>query len=54
MGIKRTPEGLEWAIDRKIDHDLANWPEHKKKRPKRKRGAFNLNKNKKVVNKNGQ
>jgi len=23
--IKRTLEGLEWPIDRKINHDLHNW-----------------------------
>ena len=49
--IKRTPEGLEWSIDRKINYDLRNWPEHKKRRAKQ-HGAFRLDKNKKVVIKN--
>ncbi len=40
--IKRTSEGLEWSIDRKINYDLRNWPEHKKKRRANKHGAFSL------------
>ncbi|MDN7014446.1 hypothetical protein [Lactiplantibacillus plantarum] len=48
MGIKRTPEGLQWPIDRKIEHDLCNWSEHKKRRAKQ-HGAFCLeNKTKSV------
>lgn len=46
--IKRTPEGLEWSIDRKINYDLRNWPEHKKKRRAKQHGAFSLEKNKEV------
>ncbi len=44
--IKRTPEGLQWPIDRKIDHDLRNWPKASEKRPKKriKSDAFNLEK----------
>lgn len=50
--INRTLEGLEWPIDRKINYDLRNWPEHKKKRRANKHDAFSLDKNKKVVIKN--
>ena len=28
--IKRTQEGLQWPIDRKIEHDLRNWPPRNK------------------------
>lgn len=47
MGIKRTPEGLQWPIDRTIEHDLRNWPENKKRRAKQ-HGTFSLEKNKEV------
>lgn len=32
MQCRRTAEGLEWPITRKVDHDLRNWPPRKKKR----------------------
>ena len=46
--IKRTQEGLQWPIDRKIEHDLASWPGTDKKRRANKHGAFSLEKNKEV------
>ncbi|BDZ31244.1 hypothetical protein MH1LPH_17100 [Lactiplantibacillus brownii] len=52
MAIKRTAEGLEWPIDRKINRDMRKWSGKGKERPKRKQGAFNLDSNKKVVIKN--
>ncbi|CAJ1226628.1 hypothetical protein LXEBMM8_EKPBGFGD_00858 [Lactiplantibacillus xiangfangensis] len=36
MHYKRTPEGLEFAIDKKIYYDMRNWPDKRKKPPKRK------------------
>lgn len=46
--IKRTQEGLQWPIDRKIEYDLRNWPGTKKKRRANKHGTFRLDKNKEV------
>lgn len=48
MGIKRTPEGLEWPIDRKINHDLHNWSGKRKKRSAKRQGAFSLDKSKEL------